>query len=458
MIQFREICLCDKTMIDALLIGGEGSMCDHTFTNLYAWQTTYHTAWAEVCGALVVRFDLSGEGDFGYMIVGGAQLEEIFSRLKSHVDARGERLHIVCADRAIVESFKAWAERGFSVAMWHGEKCFAVCDNLDNQDYIYSVEALATLPGSRYKPKRNHVNKFESKYRWSVEPLAPQHFEECLRLECRWQQRKAADTGEVVDCRESDEQGAIRRVFGAWSELDAEGLVLKVEDKVVAFTYGSAISKTMFCTHTEKADSAYEGAFPMINREFARTLLTRGYELVNREEDMGLAGLRRAKEQYNPVRKQERMSLKLLSARELQCRDLWQRVFGDSREFIDIFLTDGFRPENLFCREAEGRVVSMAFVVELQTDYGPTGYLYAVATDSNWRGRGFAQGVVREAIEEMRHRGYRAAMLIPSHPKLKEFYAPLGFMDVEYPLDFSDGFDLGTGNPACDRAMVLDLR
>lgn len=458
MICFEQVRPSDKSAIDNLLAKGGAPMCDHTFANLYAWQEVYHTVWAEVCGRLVVRFDLSGEGDFGYMIAGEERLEEIFEQLNDYVGQCGQRLHLVCADRALVERFRAWSKDKFSVGKWQGEECFAVCDNPDYQDYIYSVESLATLAGSKYKPKRNHINRFESLYKWSVEPLTPKYFEECLRLECRWQQRKAADSGEVVDCHQSDEQSAIRRVFDAWSEVGVEGIVLIVEDKVVAFTYGSAISDKVFCTHTEKADSSYEGVFPMINREFARVLAARGYELVNREEDMGLAGLRRAKEQYNPVRKQERMSVKLLSARELQCRELWQRVFGDSREFIDMFLTDVFRAENLFCREEQGRVVSMAFVVELQTKYGPTGYLYAVATDAEWRGQGLAQTVVCEAIDEMRRRGYAAAMLIPSHPKLKEFYRRFGFVDKEYPLDFSDGFDLGTGSPDCDKAMVLELR
>ncbi len=458
MICFEQVRPSDKSAIDNLLAKGGAPMCDHTFANLYAWQEVYHTVWAEVCGRLVVRFDLSGEGDFGYMIAGEERLEEIFEQLNDYVGQCGQRLHLVCADRALVERFRAWSKDKFSVGKWQGEECFAVCDNPDYQDYIYSVESLATLAGSKYKPKRNHINRFESLYKWSVEPLTPKYFEECLRLECRWQQRKAADSGEVVDCHQSDEQSAIRRVFDAWSEVGVEGIVLIVEDKVVAFTYGSAISDKVFCTHTEKADSSYEGVFPMINREFARVLAARGYELVNREEDMGLAGLRRAKEQYNPVRKQERMSVKLLSARELQCRELWQRVFGDSREFIDMFLTNVFRAENLFCREEQGRVVSMAFVVELQTKYGPTGYLYAVATDAEWRGRGMAQAVVDEAVKEMRRRGYAAAMLIPSHLGLKEYYRRFGFVDKEYPLDFSDGFDLGTGNPDCDKAMVLELR
>lgn len=459
-IAFRPLQLSDKQAVDTLLKGSAAPMCDHTFTNLYAWQQLYHTSWAEVCGQLVVRFTLPESDENGYMICDGGCVERVFDSLKLHTQSVGERLRLVCADAATVERFKVWAAESYSDDDARGEECFAFCNNPDYRDYIYSVEELATLAGSKFKPKRNHVNRFESLYKWSVVPLTEEYFKACLQLECRWQRRKADDTGEVgeFDCRESDEQQAIRRTLDAYKELGIEGLVLLVDGNVAAFTYGSKINDEIFCTHTEKADSAYEGVFPMINRLFARYLLERGYRYVNREEDMGLAGLRRAKQSYNPVRQQERMGVVSLTQRERECRDLWQRTFGDSREFVDMFFTDVYRPENLFCRKEQGRVVSMAYVVELQTDYGPTGYLYAVATDADFRMRGLSSAVVEEALAEMRRRGYCAAMLIPSQSSLKHFYARFGFVDADYALDFSDGFDFGTGNPAFDRAMVLELK
>ena len=78
---FRPVRLCDKTAIDALLARSKAPMCDHAFANLYAWQPVYHTIWAEVCDALVVGFDLSGEGNFGYMIVGAERADAKFESL-----------------------------------------------------------------------------------------------------------------------------------------------------------------------------------------------------------------------------------------------------------------------------------------------------------------------------------------------------------------------------------------
>ncbi len=255
----------------------------------------------------------------------------------------------------------------------------------------------------------------------------------------------------------SEEQRAIAEAFAAYDELGLYGGVLRVDGRVAAFTYGSELTPEMFCTHIEKADASYEGVFPMINRCFARALAARGYKYVNREEDMGLAGLRRSKMSYHPVAMQEKMTVAALTLREIECRDLWQRVFGDTREFVDLFLSEVYKPENTLVRYADGRVAAMLHIVDIKTSYGPTGYLYAIATAPASRGRGLASELITEAVASLRERGYKAAMLIPSEPSLKDFYARFGFEDREYELDFSEGFDLGTGDPALDRAMVLEI-
>jgi len=225
----------------------------------------------------------------------------------------------------------------------------------------------------------------------------------------------------------------------------------------VAFTYGSPLNNEVFCTHIEKADAAYEGAFQMINRSFAQMLLQMGYRMVNREEDMGIAGLRRAKESYYPVKMQEKLSLRALTLRESSSRELWQEVFGDEREFVDLFMIEVYRPENMLVKEEQGSVVSMLHIVQMQTSLGLTGYLYAIATASEFRGRGYASQLIAEALQLMRSRGYDVAMLIPSTIEVKAFYERFGFEDRAYLMDFSDGVYLGTGRESDDVAMVAML-
>ena len=99
----------------------------------------------------------------------------------------------------------------------------------------------------------------------------------------------------------------------------------------------------------------------------------------------------------------------------------------------------------------------MLNIVEIDTDFGPTAYLYAIATAAEWRGRGFAGGLIREAIDISRARGYKAVMLIPSNESLVEYYKRFGFGEPSYKLDFSNGYDLGTGDAERDVAVVLTL-
>ena len=453
MIQFREIQLSDKEQIENYLKRASASICDYTFVNIYAWQPLYQTTWAEVEGALVVRFVIDGE--YSYMIVGAEDYAAVLTALFAETKRCGERLRLVGMTCNDAETFRAWAAKNGK------EECFAICDNPDYRDYIYSVEDLSNLTGKKYQPKRNHIHKFEAKYAYEFIELTPNYFQECLCLECRWQLRKAVMENPAVakehECKDTAEKSAIRRAFDAYEELGLYGGVLLVDGHVAAFTYGSAMSDDTFCTHIEKADSMMDGIFPMINRSFARALAERGFRYVNREEDMGLAGLRRSKQSFYPVRLQEKISVREITPIEAECCALWMEVFGDSREDVARFFIDVHKPENLLTHSEQGCVVSMLNIVEINTDYGATAYLYAIATASEWRGRGFAEGLIRRAIAISRERGYKAVMLIPSEESLIGYYKRFGFGEPSYKLDFSNGYDFGTGDKERDVAVVLTL-
>ena len=477
MILFQRVSLSHKQVIESYLSQARTHICDQTFSSLYMWQQAYDTSWAEVEGALVVRFNLSDEGVKGYMVVAPEHIRScadsynrLYSRLVADAEREGRPIRLVCMSREIVEHFLGWADDNYiakeqSLGSVKGREAFAICDNADYRDYIYSVDDLAQLVGRKYQPKRNHINRFESKYQYTFGPLTAADFEECLSLECRWQRQKEKLLQSTVEvrnrveheCPPSEEHMAIRHAFDAYDELGLVGGVLKVDGHIVAFTYGSPLSDTLFCTHIEKADADYDGAFQMINRCFAQMLQQRGFQQVNREEDMGIAGLRRAKQSYYPVRMQEKMSLRALTPREVSSRALWHDVFGDEREFIDLFMTEVYRPENMLVCEEQGRVVSMLHIVEMSTSLGRAGYLYAIATAADYRGRGYASKLIEEALVVMRQRGYDMAMLIPAAKDLKGYYARFGFEDEAFQIDFSDGMYLGTGNRVDDLAMVKKL-
>jgi hypothetical protein len=171
---------------------------------------------------------------------------------------------------------------------------FGITEDRDNADYIYSVEKLCELPGRHLSSKRNHIKHFERNGEWEFIPVtgdteaARDFVDEFYR--------------EKNDPELADEAGAIEEMFNNYRELGFIGGLLYQKGEPVAFTAGTKLDNEVFDTHFEKALPGVEGAYTMVNREFARLVHARLPEILyfNREEDMGIEGLRRAKESYHP--------------------------------------------------------------------------------------------------------------------------------------------------------------
>ena len=161
-------------------------------------------------------------------------------------------------------------------------------------DYIYRRSDLALLQGGHLQAKRNHVNRFRAEYPdFEYRPLTPELFDECRRLTEIWKEEK--DANETI----SAERQVMETVFGNWDALGMIGGSIFVNGHMVAFSYGVAVTNDTFDICVEKADRNIEGAFAIINQQFAEHLPEQ-YIYVNREEDMGLPGLRKAKMSYHP--------------------------------------------------------------------------------------------------------------------------------------------------------------
>lgn len=284
MITFRPVELEDKERIQQYTLGSRRRNCDLSFVNLYGWRFLYRTEIAEMAGFLLFRFYLDDE--LVYMMpVGEGNVHSIIKALMD--DARSHqvpfRLMGVCLDmRAELES--AFPEQ------------LSFVSDRDYADYVYLRSDLSELRGKKFQPKRNHINKFRSMYPdYEYKPLVPELVSECLRLENSW--------CKANDCAENEALQAERRfmneVLRHLSELDIVGGVLHVNGQIVAFTFGAPINGDTFDVCVEKADTSVEGAYAMINYEFAGHLPEQ-YIYVNREEDLGLEGLRKAKLSYKP--------------------------------------------------------------------------------------------------------------------------------------------------------------
>ncbi len=163
-------------------------------------------------------------------------------------------------------------------------------------DYVYAAENLQTLRGKFYNGKRNHVNKFMRAYPfYEFRPLQKEDEEVCLNLVSDWGEEK---TENLEDLRKSD-YVPTQTLFRYFDELEMSGGTLWVGKDLVAFSMVSPGAKDTCIVHIEKADVSYRGSYAVINKLTAETICEDTL-WINREEDMGIEGLHKAKQSYGP--------------------------------------------------------------------------------------------------------------------------------------------------------------
>ena len=442
MIEFRPVRLEDRATIERFTMSSDITNCDLSFANMFCWQEVYHSAWAIVDGFLVIRFHIDGGDRLGYMQpVGEGDCARIIPALREDAHAHGQRLRII-----------GLTDRGREMIRQMHIGQFAFESDRALEDYVYAADDLRNLPGRRYQPKRNHINRFMAEYPdYRYEELTPDRFDECMQLEREWRRNHEGHTSELCA-----EQRAMQRAFAHFAELGMTGGCIYVGERMVAFTYGSAVNDHTFDTHVEKADTDYDGAFTVINCLFARHLPER-FTLINREEDLGIEGLRRAQLSYHPAVIPHTFPGNHLHPDELACKELWQTCFGDEEQFIDSFLIRYYSRRRMLSIERDGRMAAMLHLLPFESELGRTTYIYGVATAPEYRGRGLATELMREAMRLAGERGDDALFLIPTPGEewLRDFYGGFG-LEGRIPVEFvtRDGFDFGTGHAADDMAML----
>lgn len=172
---------------------------------------------------------------------------------------------------------------------------YSFTEDRNNFEYVYSAENLCTLRGKKYHSKRNHINKLLSSHSAHYRRYTKDDYDDCIRLYMRWAENK----GGLMQSYQS-ELDALKDALKYKDELGLVGGLLIVDGNLEAFTVGEKFGDDMAIVHIEKANPSMQGAYAMINREFV-CHEWRDLQYINREEDMGIEGLRKAKLSYNPV-------------------------------------------------------------------------------------------------------------------------------------------------------------
>ena len=285
MLQFERLVPARKAELDQYLMNCGQRGCEYSFVNLYLWGRQTATI---LDGYLVLFSHFNGHSVYPFP-VGQGDIRPVLDAIIADSRQRGIPCRFSSLNQADMELLEAFYPGKFRFR----------CDRSDF-DYIYNIDDLADLKGRKFQQKRNHVNRFEATYPdWRVEQL---------------DETTMADAGRLIECwfnsklenPELDlglEKLALRRAFEQFHVLGLEGLVLYAGGEPVAVTIGSRLSEDTFDVHFEKAREDIQGAYGAVNRAFARHLREKYPQLryLNREDDLGLPGLRKAKLSYNPA-------------------------------------------------------------------------------------------------------------------------------------------------------------
>ena len=286
MLKFAPLKPEDKPCLDTFLQTCGERGCEYSFANLFLWgrqKATVHQGNL----AFFCQFNRRSV----YLFPLGNNLKPTLDAIIHDAQMRGIPCRLTSLTQADCENLESWYPGQFH---FHPDR--------DSFDYIYSIDALAELKGKKLQRKRNHCNRFHLlHHNCTAEPITDENTPQVeAMLEAWYAAKLAADPTANFYL----EQAAITKALRYRKELGMEGLLLLDKHRPVAMTMGSALSDNTFDIHFEKAMEDIDGAYAVINREFARYLKEKYPDLqwLNREDDLGLEGLRKAKLSYCPDR------------------------------------------------------------------------------------------------------------------------------------------------------------
>ena len=287
MLKFHTLTLADREAYQAVSLGSGRRNCNFTFANLVGWQFWFRTEVCVLPDAAVLRFTFDGERAYMLCCAGtpGCDLLQAIC-----ADCGGHLVLLGLEDEAALQLQRNACSKGINIS---------VEPQRDQYDYLYRRADLASMAGGKLKAKRNHVNRFLSEHPdFEYRPLEPSMFDECRRLEALWREERGDENPAYGDTIAA-EQRVMETVFAHWDALGMLGGSIWLDGRMAAFSYGAAVTDDCFDVCFEKADRTVDGLFPAICQQFASHLPER-YVYLNREEDMGLEGLRKSKLSYHP--------------------------------------------------------------------------------------------------------------------------------------------------------------
>ena len=287
---FKKLCLEDKTIIDKYISPYQFLSCEYSYTSLYIWKDACDIQYAIFNGALILK-KKDFQGNYHFMQPLGYAREDLVDIIEELKVYREEN-HMKYLFKDLEESFIKEVN-----ALLKGENEFYIEEDRNNFDYLYEAKKLMTFSGKKLHSKKNHYNTFIKKYNYEVVEISDEKvINDVIIAAEKWYEEM-----EERDIKLYYELLAIKNVVKNMPLLNLNGIAVYVEGKLAAFSIGERLNEKLAVIHIEKGDKNINGIYSFI----AKTLIDKCFnnaEIINREQDLGIDGLRKSKMSYYPLK------------------------------------------------------------------------------------------------------------------------------------------------------------
>lgn len=282
MLEFRSINADDFEKFNKYRFLDKTNASEGAFATMFIWNRYYNLEVAENGEFLFLRFNIKNKAPSYFFPIGNGNLDKAIDELSSYSSSKGEKLAFRLVSRENADKLKQTYDKRFDFT--EERDCF---------DYMYLTEKMISLSGKKLHSKRNHLNYFLDNYDYEyIEVTEPSFLNECANKAYEWVSAKTKNKNPF-------EMGAMESYFRYYFRFNQKGAAIKVNGEIVAMSFGEKLSDDTALIQVELADENYRGSYQAINRFFCENAW-KDLKYVNREEDMGIEGLRRAKESYQP--------------------------------------------------------------------------------------------------------------------------------------------------------------
>ncbi|MBM6832301.1 phosphatidylglycerol lysyltransferase domain-containing protein [Megamonas hypermegale] len=288
-ILFQELKIEDKNILDPYFQLNYHENSHLNFTNLFMWRKPYHIEW---CIEEDILFFIAEYNEEKFALQPLCTEDKFFMAI--------DKIRAYFAEQNLPLVFSGLEEMAVEKLKEYPAGEFEFEDNRDDYDYVYNSADLIKLSGRKFHSKKNHLNSFRKNYpEAKYLPINDDIITLCKITINGWYKKRLALTPD--DPFIKAERDAIIEVLNNFDALKLKGGAIFLVNKVMAFTFGEALNTDTAVIHVEKADPDVNGAYTAINQAFVENEWA-DMAYINREEDMGIEGLRKAKESYRPVK------------------------------------------------------------------------------------------------------------------------------------------------------------